>query len=62
MWAIHVRQIVNQMTPSELMELSPNDILGCAAACDCDSVGKERWDIIRARTILLAGTMIAKSM
>ena len=57
-----ILNFVNRSTCEQLMNCHPNDILQCGAALKEHEVGPEKWEIIKARTSMLAGTKIVSNL
>ena len=57
-----ILDFVNRSTCEQLMNCHPNDILACGAALSEREVDTEKWEIIKARVTILAGTQIASNL
>lgn len=61
MFKEEILRIANRMTYDELWSCHPNDILQMGAALSESDIEFAKWEIIKSRTILLTGLIIAKS-
>ena len=57
-----ILNFVNRSTCEQLMNCHPNDILQCSAALKEHEIPAEKWEIIKARVTILAGTVITSNL
>jgi len=57
-----ILNFVNRSTCEQLLNCHPHDILQCGAALKEHQISPEKWEIIRARVTILAGTQITSNL